>query len=623
MARNIKKKVKLEKDISYLNKDFEAFRNELIQYARVNYSDKITDFTPAGLGGAFVDIAAYVGDVMSFYLDHQFNELNLETAVEEKNLERLIRTAGVKATPKSPATAIIDITVTIPARTYSGSKPLPDRDLLPNIKNGTILSSTAGTNFTLLDDVDFSMLKDNGTVDAEIAIATTDSNNNPTSFFLTKKGTCTSALTKLDTFALGNTFKQFRTLGLREDNVSEIIFVKDSISNEYYEVENLTQDTVFKRVVNDNEDNDLVDERLEMIPAPRRFVKEYSRQTGKTSILFGSGREEIFDDDVIPDPSENALPLYGDRKTFNSISIDPNKFLETQTLGVSPRNTVITVSYRHGGGIKDNVPAGSINSVKTLITAFKTIPTAVQVNNIRGSVIINNPDPAGGGEDEPNLNELRNIALNFRNSQNRIVSKSDLLARVYTLPNNFGRVFRAGVSDNPNNPLATRLFIISRDSNKNLIISPDTLKENLVTYLNKFRLISDAIDILDAPIINIGIKYGIVVEKGYNYQSVLNKVNSELIEYFQIENFQIDQPVVLSDVSNLIINIPGVFSLVSFKFISRGGSGARASLAKKGLNYSNYDYDPRSNISKGMLIPPDGGIFEIKYPQQDIVGRVI
>ena len=618
MARNIKKKVKLEKDISYLNRDFESFRKELIQYARTNYSDKIADFTEAGLGGVFIDMAAYVGDVMSFYLDHQFNELNLETAIEEKNLERLIRTAGVKATPKAPSTATVDIAVKIPAN----SDGLPDRNLLPNVKLGTIFGSTAGVDFTLLDDVDFSKLRDDGSINATVNIAAIDSNSVPTFFFLTKQGECTSAKTKVDTFSIGNTFVSFRKIALRDDNISEIIFVKDSNLNEYYEVENLSQDTVFKRVTNDTEDSDLVDERLVMIPAPHRYVKEYSRQTGKTSVRFGSGKEEIYDNDVIPDPSDHALSLFGDRKTFTSITIDPNKFLETQTMGISPRNTTITVAYRFGGGLSNNVGIGAINSVKSLVLFFKSNPTPAINNLIRGSLSVNNADPAGGGEDEPTLDELRNIAINFRNSQNRIVSKSDLIARVYTLPNNFGRVFRVAVADNPNNPLATRLFIISRDNNKNLIISPDTLKENLVTYLNKYRLISDAIDIVDAPVINIALSYSIVVEKGYNYQSVLNKVNAELKDYFKIENFQIDQPIVISDVSNLIMNVPGVFSLVNFKFIGRGGARAVA-LKAKGFKYSSYDYNPSANLSRGMLIPPTGGIFEIKYPDQDFIGSAM
>jgi hypothetical protein len=196
------------------------------------------------------------------------------------------------------------------------------------------------------------------------------------------------------------------------------------------------------------------------------------------------------------------------------------------------------------------------------------------------------------------------------------VTRQDLLSRIYTLPNNFGRVFRAAVVDNPNNPLGARLFIISRNSQKQLIISPDTLKDNLSVYLNQFRLISESIDILDAPIVNIAIKYSIAVEKGYNFQSVINEVNASLKDYFKIENFQINQPILISDVSNLILNTPGSLSLIELKFV--GMSGVLDQTA-----YSNFTYVPSENLSRGMYYPPPGGIFEVKYPDIDIVGRAI
>jgi hypothetical protein len=615
MPKNIKKEVKLATDVSYLNKDFDSFRSQLVSYAAANYSEQINDFTQAGLGGLFVDMAAYVGDSLSFYLDHQFNELNLETAIEEKNIERLVRLAGVKATPKSPATAYVDVSVVIPAK-FNNNEYEPDPDLLPVIKSETTFTSTNGTNFYLYDDIDFSIKTDDNFLDATVTINGTDSAGNPSSFIVTKEGVCTSGKLINETHVIGDAFVPFRTISLRKGDVSEIIFVKDSDNNEYFEVDNLTQDLVYKRILNDFDDKNLVRERIEMSPASRRFVKEFDRQTGKTGIRFGGGREDVFDDDVIPDPSEFALPLFGDRKTFNSVTIDPNSFLETQTLGIAPKNTIITVAYRSGGGVLHNVPASSIATVSSLIMNFKTTPTPENIVKIRASTSVNNTIPAGGGEEEPTIEELRQIAINNQNSQNRIVTRQDLLSRIYTLPNNFGRVFRAAVVDNPNNPLGARLFIISRNSQKQLIISPDTLKDNLSVYLNQFRLISESIDILDAPIVNIAIKYSIAVEKGYNFQSVINEVNASLKDYFKIENFQINQPILISDVSNLILNTPGSLSLIELKFV--GMSGVLNQTA-----YSNFTYVPSENLSRGMYYPPPGGIFEVKYPDIDIVGRAI
>jgi hypothetical protein len=560
-------------------------------------------------------MAAYVGDSLSFYLDHQFNELNLETAIEEKNIERLVRLAGVRATPKSPATAYINITVSIPAKLVSGEF-VPDPELLPVVKSESVFVSTSGINFYLLDDVDFSVMTDDNFLDAIVTINGQDSSGNPSSFSLTKEGVCSSGQLINETHVVGNSFIPFRTLPLRKGNVSEIVFVKDSDNNEYFEVDNLTQDLVYKRVLNNFDDKNLVRERIEISPASRRFVKEFNRQTGKTAVRFGSGRADVFDDDIIPDPSEFALPLFGDRKTFNSVTIDPNSFLETQTLGITPQNTIITVAYRSGGGVSHNVPAGSITTVSSLNMLFKSTPSPSNIVNIRASTSVDNTIPAGGGEEEPTVEELRQIAINNKNSQNRIVTRQDLISRIYTLPNNFGRVFRAAVVDNPNNPLGARLFLISRDSQKKLIISPDTLKDNLSIYLNQFRLISESIDILDAPIINISLKYSIAVEKGYNFQSVLNEVNYALKDYLKIENFQINQPLIISDISNLILNTAGVISLIELKFSGMNGT-------VNGSAYSNFTYVPSENLSRGMYFPSPGGIFEVKYPDVDITGRVI
>jgi hypothetical protein len=617
MAKNIKKQIKLEKDISYLNKDFDSFRAELVRYANTYYSDKITDFTENGLGGLLVDMAAYVGDSLSYYLDHQFNELNIETAIENKNVEKLIRNAGVKLTGVAPSFAIVDISIQIPAEYYN-FEYVPKRASLPKVLSETTFTSRGGIIFTLLNDVDFSERDSDGNLLATTLIGSLDANGNPASFVLTRQGEVTSAQTIIETHTLNDQFIPFRTISLRQSDVGEILEVKDTDGNVYYEVESLTQDTVFVRSENNTSDATLVQDRIQLLPAPYRFTSNFNRQTGKTQIQFGSGRSEVFDDDVIPDPSEYALPLYGDRKVFNRVSIDPNSFLDSRTLGVSPRSTTITIRYRRGGGLDHNVTAGAINSVSNLFLNYKAAIAASENVAIRGSVTVSNPNAALGGEDEPTLDELRVVAINQRNSQARVVSKEDLLARVYSLPNRFGRVFRAAVRDNPRNPLASLLYIISRDATGRLINSPDTLKENLATYVNQFRLVSDAIDVLDAPVINVGINYTVSIEKNYNYNQVLRQINTEITRYMDIKNFQIDQPINKTDLLNLIVNVEGVLSMLSLEVVSKNSINATST-----QSYSDFAYSPRENTDRGLVFPSPGGIFEVKYPQSDIVGRAI
>jgi hypothetical protein len=610
MAKNIKKQINHVVPRGYLSKDTRAFKAELLEYARTYFADRIRDFSEPSVGGMLLDFAAFVGDSQSFYLDHQFNELNVETAVETINVESLVRSAGVKIRGSAPSVVEVDVYVEVNAALVDGEYQ-PRMSYCPNIKEGTLFTSNTGVNFELTEDLNFG-LQSRGKFVAEYVVGQTDSNSNPTTFILKRAGTCVSGNLFNKNFSIGSNFIPFRTIRITEENVTEIISVADSEGNQYYEVDSLTQDVVYKRVANLSEDSNLVPENIELMPAPYRFISSMSRKTGVTTIKFGSGRASTLDDDIVPDPSELALPLYG-KKTFSRFSIDPNSLLETQTLGMSPVGTTITVKYRAGGGLTHNVDAGTIRSITTLFIDFSTNVPAATASTIRASLSVNNPAVAEGGENPLTLNELRSTALAFRNSQSRIVTKDDLVARIYTMPTNFGRVFRVGVSSNPHNPLATRLHVLSRNKRGELVTSPDHLKKNLRVYINEFRLISDAIDILDARIINLSIRYAIVTDSTSNASIVVQNVNSSLKEYLQIENFQIGEPLMISDLENLIINTDGVTSLSAIKLLNVFGV----------VDERQYGFSPFSinaNTEKNILVVPEGSIFEVRYPDYDIIG---
>jgi len=615
MARNIKKEVQKQKEVSYTSKDFKSLRNDLRRYMLTHFSDNAVDFSDASLGGMFLDLGAYVGDVLTYYMDHQFNENNIETAVENDNLERLIRESGIKIPAAAPAYSEIDIEIVVPAIVDATGIYVPDPSTLPNIRKNSVFSTPNGSKFYLLDDVDFKDTDNLNNLVADQAIGNT-SGTAIINFLLTRKGLVSSAQIKTENISIEDNNVPFRTITLNEDNVNEIISVVDSLGDNYYEVDSLSQDTVFKALDNHRYDSSDVPSRLELLHAPKRFVATRSVNTGKTTLRFGSGNEASFDEDIIPDPSEHAIRLFGDRKTFTTVTIDPNSFLDTQTLGISPRNTTLTVNYRCGGGLGDNVSAGEINSVDTLITSFKTSTTASDEAAVRASLLVFNSKSASGGEDEPTLEELRNIAIFNRSAQNRIVTREDLIARVYSMPSQFGRVYRVSVSDNPRNPRGAELHVISRDARKRLTNSSDTLKQNLAKYLNYFRLVSDAIDILDASVINIGINYSVTVEKGYRQETVINSINSKLKSYFDLKNFQINKPIIYGEVENLILNVPGVVSRISLNIVGKSG-------IVDGNAYSDFDYNAQQNLDRGFIFPPTGGIFELKYPDDDIIGRVI
>ena len=615
MAQNIKKEVQKNKSISYTNKDFNSLRQELQNHMLTHFSDNIIDFSDSSLGGMLLDLGAYVGDVMTYYMDHQFNENSIENAVERKNVERLIRESGLEIPSASPSFVEVELSIVVNAELNSSGDYQPRTLDLPVIKKNSIFSSTSNIDFALLEDVDFSKKDDSGALLALIEIGLIR-NNNPVNYILKRKGMTSSATSSSENFVIEDKLVPFRTITLSQGSVNEITSIIDSSGDRYYEVDALSQDTVYTYYDNSAYDLINVPFRMEIQHAPKRFIKNRSVNSGLTTIRFGSGDEQNFDEDIIPDPSEHAIKMFGDKETLPSIAIDPSSFLDTQTLGISPRNTTLVVNYTHGGGLVHNVSAGEVNSIKTLLTTFKTGTSISSEVNVRGSLTVSNPKRASGGEDEPTLDDLRNIAIFNRNAQNRIVTREDLIARIYSMPSSFGRVFRAAVADNPRNPRGAQIFLISRDSSSKLITTTDTIKKNLVTYLNRFRLVSDSIDVLDAAILNFAINYTVTIEKGFLGEIVLNSINSKLQKYVSIANTQIHKPLITGELQNLIQNTPGVVSVINMNVNSKSGT-------IDGNPYSPVSFKTADLLDRGFIFPPVGGIFELKYPNEDIVGSLL
>lgn len=596
----------------YLARDFDSLRTVLLEYARLYYPDKIQDFSESSMGGILLDLAAYVGDNLSFYLDHQFSELNPDTAVESTNIERALRTVGVPIVGAAPAIVPITIFISLPAQNTNNTV-IPRIDSIPIVKAGSIFSAENGTNFILLEDVDFSKTNSDGTLVAEVKKNQKLSDGTATTFIMAASGLAISGEEKTESITLDKTFTPFKRITLSNPNVSEIVSVYDGFGNTYYQVSALTHDVVYKNVLNTSKDNDLVKDSLKVIPAPYRYMTETNLSDRTTTLIFGGGSADTLEDDVIPDPAEFAIS-FPYSKTFSRIPVNPQQLLQTKTLGVVAVDTTLTITYRHGGGLNHNSPAGSVQNVVTLLMDFPGNPPAAIAGAIRGSVEVTNRINASGGEDAPDVDDLKALIPSIKNSQERIVTREDMLARVYTIPSNFGRVFRAAIRSNLNNPLATQLFIISRDPQSKLITSPDTLKQNLVKYLNPYRMISDAIDILDARVVNLSVMFEILVDPSLNRSIVLQSVLTKLQTFFDIRNFNIDQPIIVSDVNNVVYSVHGVISVNNLKF-----KNIVSSLNNR--SYSDVSYDIDAATKHGIIFPPSGGIFEIRYPEVDIIGR--
>ena len=613
MAINVKRSLKNENKRNYLAKDFESFRNSLYQHAKLYFSDKIQDFSEASLGGLLLDMAAFVGDTMSFYMDHQFNELNWSSAIEVKNIQKHLRNAGVKVHGATPSVVMVKVYFQIPGETVNGITT-PKSSLLPTVGALSIFTSNDGIPFNLLQDLDFAEKDKDGNYLYESVVVETAEDGTPTNYVVMRDGLCLSGVRKEWKTKIPNIHKPFRPLTLPDENVTDIVSVKDSDGNVYYEVESLSQDTVFRKIINLSEDSESVGYNLEVIPAPYRFIKNYDYNTKLTTIRFGAGNAKTLDNDIIPDPSELALPLYG-KTTFSRFTIDPNSMLQTQTLGISPRNTVLTITYRAGGGLKHNVGSETIRTITTLFLKFSSTASAAEASQVRGSVDCSNALPALDGDRAPTISELRALIPSSRAAQSRIITKEDLIARVYTLPNQFGRVYRVGIRPNPINSLASLIFIVSRDKRKKLKMSSDTLKKNLRIYLNEFRAVSDAYDILDARIINFAVNVDIVAHPDSNKSQVAQTIINRLTQLLKTDNMQIDMPIAYADIINSVLNSEGVMSMVDIKLVNLTG-------VVQERTYSDISFSVDGNTYQQMVVGPPGSIFELKYPNKDIVVTV-
>jgi hypothetical protein len=602
------------KQRKYLNKDFEGFYNDLQEYSRTYFNHTNKDLSENSVGGMIVELGSYVGDVLSYYLDHQFQELDYETMVEPKNIERELKNSGVKIIGSSPS--VLEPTFYFKIPTLTNSSPVTyDPAGLPYVHTGTKFISESGVNFELIEDLDFTERDFAGNYKFEITIGDQDpTTTQPLNWLVSRKGIAVSGQRQTETFTVGS-FEAFKQISLTKENVTEIISVFDAEGNEYFQVESLTHATVFKKIRNTSQDQDSVKSHLEIVPAPYRFTEETSLNTRLTTLTFGGGSADRFeteDDDIIPDPSEYALPLYG-KNNLSRFSINPSNLLTTTTLGILTPNTILTVDYRYGGGLSHNIERLTIKSITDLRITFPNNPSPTISSFVVRTADINNLKRASGGEDPLTLDELKQKIPSERAAQARVVNEKDLLARIYKMPTTFGRVFSVSAWPNQNSPLATNLYVVCRDTKKNYIQAPDALKRNLALYLNEYRITNDSIDILDGLVVNLQLRFSVNLTQGASRQLTLQNIIQKLKKYFSSGNFKLDYPISLDDVRNLIYNTQNVESVEQIMFTNITGINGE-------LEYSSNYFDPSANTKRGLLYPPQGGVFEIKYKDIDIIG---
>ena len=605
-----------DKNISYLNKTFTDFKSNLVNYAKTYFPTTYNDFSEASPGNMFIEMASYVGDVMSFYVDTQVQENFLLYAKEKENLYALSYAFGYRPKSSYASSTIVDIYQLVPSQTINSvNSPNFNTYGLIIPENTSITANSNGTKFITTEKIDFT---DTGSTE----ITFVDSN-----YYLFKKSVkAISAEIKTTTFTYGAPQK-FQISTITDTNILQILDVTGSDSNKWYEVPYLAQSSIFEAVANPTYSTDQVPYLLTLKRTPRRFVSRILSDN-TLQLEFGAGISNSTDNQIIPTPDNIQLGLV---PGISDLSDNYNKasVFFTKEYGLAPSNTTLQVRYLVGGGIISNVPSNDLITINTSGVYFKNgNPGGAISTTILGSVVSTNPTPAIGGRNGDEIEEIRNNALFSFTSQNRAVTKDDYIIRTLSLPATYGNIAKVYItqdfersntletSTSTKNPLALDLYVLAYNSNKQLITSSTTLKNNLVTYLNQYRMITDAINIKDAFYINIGVNFDITVQSGYNNQDVITNCILMLQDHFNTEKWQINQPIILSEINSKLLQVQGVQSVVKVEIINKQDN--------TGITYSQYGYDLSGATKNGNIYPSlDPSIFELRYPNTDIQGRVV
>jgi hypothetical protein len=609
------------RDIKYINRDFSDFRQRLIEYTKTYFPNTYNDFSPASPGMLFMEQAAYVGDVLSFYLDNQFQENFVQYAQQTNNVYELAYMFGYKPKTTGVAQAAIDFYQQLPAKTVSGSV-VPDYDYAITVGENTIVNSTSGVSFLIQDKLDFSVSSSQDPTDVSVyQIA----GNVPQYFLLKKSRNSISATINTQTFNFSEPIP-FNTLNIGGDNIIGILDITDSDGNKWYEVDHLGQEMVYKPVANTNINdpnnviNNLVPYILKLEKVQRRFATRFTSRNN-LQIQFGAGTVNDNDEEITPNPNNIGLglPFIKDKLTA---AYSPSNFLYTNTYGITPSNTTLTVRYLVGGGVTSNVAANSLTTLNTSNSKFNNINlNGTTANYIFTSLSANNPLAASGGKSGDTLEEIRQNTLSLIASQQRSVTADDYLVRALSMPSEYGSITKAYIeqpklTDEQVSTIETlNLYCLSQNSSGQLDYASDLLKKNLRTYLSQYRIIGDSIEIRDAYIINIGVNFEIIVLPEYNNNEVLLACVTALQNYFNISNWQLNQPIFLRDLYILLDRVKGVQTVKNINILNKAGTA---------LGYSAYAYDIVGATQNQVIYPSlDPSIFEVRYPNLDIKGKVV
>jgi hypothetical protein len=593
-------------NIKYTSRDFNSIKQDLVEYAKRYYPDNFRDFSEASFGSLMLDSVAYVGDILSYYTDYQANESFLETALEYDNIIKLGKQVGFKYNNSSTTTGLVTFYAIVPANTQGNNI---DTRYLPIIRKGAVLRSASGIKFLLNEDVNFKNTALTTKVEAQEA-----ADGKVVSYAVRTYGKVISGELRTETIAIGD-FERFKKVELAAQNVTEIVSIFDSEGNEYYEVDNLSQNIIYKNIPNNNSDNDVVDAILKPLTVPRRFVTEVD-SNNRTFIVFGASSEAYLasDESLYLDPKNLVLNISGKRYVSDT-NFDPTNLIENDKMGVAPSNTTITITYRFNTVANPNVGVGEIVSLSNAVVDYEN---RINLNSsittsVSDSIQVDNEDPIVGSVSALSSEELKNKIKGVYAAQNRAVTTEDYKTLCYNMPSQYGSIKRVAVAKDINSPKRNlNIYIISERNSK---LSPPSisLKNNLKTWLSKNKMINDTVDILDGKIINYEIIFTAVADPEADKTQVLSQCISRLQTDLSLVP-EMGEPFLYTNILSSLKKVSGLVDVVSLEL-----------RLKQGGLYSDVFFNIKQNTTNdGRIVNvPINCVMELKYPSSDIKGTII
>ncbi len=647
------------REIKYLNRDFSSFKTSLIEYSKTYFPRTYKDFSEASPGMMFIEMASYIGDVLSYYTDYQFKESLMPFAEERKNVLALANYLGYKTKPTKSSTTNIDLYQLIPSIKDSNNNYIPDNNYALKIREYMEVSNESGVSFITTDPIDFSL--DSKFSPREVTVYSRDNYGVPQFFLLKKSAKVIAGKITTKSFTVGVSVP-FYKISLSELNVVDIIDVRDGDNNKWYEVDYLAQDLIFTETENTDFTNNTyvqysseVPKLIKSLKTSRKFVVNVTANN-VTYLEFGAGTDATSDEVIYPNSELVGVGL----QNINNLNLnyDTSKLLNSETLGQAPSNTVLTVQYLVGGGLLSNSPSDTIKNISSVTYLNDTTGLTPSQNSllttVKNSLRISNPNPAIGGQNEESVEEIRQNALANFGSQNRTVTVDDYVSRIYSIPPRFGSIAKVmvipnsdlsistnqtllnGFVNNENqttlinnslennfrkvnfdvsNPFSLNLYVLSYNSNKNLTQINDALVYNIRQYLQKYKIISDSINIIDGYIINIGVDFKILVYNNFNKKEVLDQCLQKAKDFFNVDKWYFNQPININQFELELAKIEGVQSVAEVKF---------KNLTQNDGDYSPHEYNLSEATHNKIIYPSlDPSVFEVKYPDNDIRGAVI